>query len=117
MTTPKGHKVKGERDICRCHNPGCSYVSGKEYQVNGHVNSSHKQMANDIKKLGWFWGTIYTMMKSKTTIAEALGEGVFGNAQWINVIYHFNRKKHFDNIFHKHMQQMQLKNGKPNHEN
>jgi hypothetical protein len=29
--------------------------------------------------LGWFWGTIHTMMKAnpKMTIAEALGEGKF----------------------------------------
>jgi hypothetical protein len=39
----------------------------------------HKSMANDIKQLGWFWGTIHTMMKlkPKMTIAEALGEGPF----------------------------------------
>jgi hypothetical protein len=74
-TTRGGRKVHGRRCLCRCHSPGYNYVSGKHYQVSGNANSKHKLMANDIKKLGWFWGTIRTLMKlqSKMTIAEALG--------------------------------------------
>jgi pyruvate/2-oxoglutarate dehydrogenase complex dihydrolipoamide acyltransferase (E2) component len=36
-------------------------------------------MHKDIKTLGWFWGTIHTIVKQnpKMTIAEALGEGQF----------------------------------------
>jgi hypothetical protein len=36
-------------------------------------------MHKDIKTLGWFWGTIHTILKQnpKMTIAEALGEGQF----------------------------------------
>jgi hypothetical protein len=79
VTTLGGHRVKGKRCLCRCHSPGCTYVSGKEYQVSGHVHSKHKAMANDIKRLGWFWGTMHTMLKAKPdmTIAEALGQGDF----------------------------------------
>jgi hypothetical protein len=28
ITTSKGNKVKGERCLCRCHSPGCSYTVG-----------------------------------------------------------------------------------------
>jgi hypothetical protein len=36
-------------------------------------------MKKDIKMLGWFWGTLHTMLKAnlKLTIAEALGQGRF----------------------------------------
>jgi hypothetical protein len=79
FTTRLGHRVRGRRCLCRCHNPGCTYVSGRDYQVNGHVHNSHKQMSRDIQRLGWFWGTMHTMLKAnpKMTIAEAIGEGGF----------------------------------------
>jgi hypothetical protein len=79
FTTRGGHRVKGRRCHCRYHSPGCSYVSDKEYQVNGHMNRVHKSMMIEIKNLGWFWGTIRMMMKQKptATIAEALGQGEF----------------------------------------
>jgi hypothetical protein len=34
-------------------------------------------MASDIKALGWFWGTMRSVMRRKPmmTIAEALGKG------------------------------------------
>jgi hypothetical protein len=78
-TTRGGRKVNGRRCLCRCHCPGSNYVSGKEYQVSGHVNSKDKSMANDSEKPGWFWGTVRTLMKLrlKMTIAEALGQGDF----------------------------------------
>jgi hypothetical protein len=36
-------------------------------------------MKKDIKMLGWFWGTLHTMLKAnlKMKIAEALGQGRF----------------------------------------
>jgi hypothetical protein len=52
ITTTGGHRVKGRKCPSQCHSPGCSHVSGKEYQLNGHVNGAHKSMAKDIKKLG-----------------------------------------------------------------
>jgi hypothetical protein len=79
FTTRLGRRVRGRRCLCRCHNPGCTYVSGKDFHVNSHVHSSHKQMTKDINRLGWFWGTMHTMLKVKPmmTIVEALGEGEF----------------------------------------
>jgi hypothetical protein len=64
------------------HSPGCSHVSDKKYHASDHVNGLPKSMAKDIKKLGWFRGMIHGMMKQNpmTRIAEALGEGEFGNA-------------------------------------
>jgi hypothetical protein len=42
-----------------------------------HINRHHKDLASDIRALGWFWGTMRDIMKRKPlmTIAEALGEG------------------------------------------
>jgi uncharacterized C2H2 Zn-finger protein len=39
----------------------------------------HKTIARDIKRFGWFWGMIHTIMKEKPdkTIAESLGEDEF----------------------------------------
>jgi hypothetical protein len=78
-TTREEHKVKREWSFCRCHYPGCSYINAKAYPVNGQVRSVHKEMKKDMNTLGWFWGTLHTMMKSnpKMTIAEALGQGQF----------------------------------------
>jgi hypothetical protein len=54
-------------------------VSGKEYQISGHMNGKHKLMMKDIIRLGWFWGTIHTMMKfkPKATITHASSAGDF----------------------------------------
>jgi hypothetical protein len=42
-----------------------------------HINRHHKDLASDIRALGWFWGTVGDIMKGKPlmTITEALGEG------------------------------------------
>jgi hypothetical protein len=42
-----------------------------------HINRHHKDLASDIRALGWFWRTMGDIMKRKPmmTIAEALGEG------------------------------------------
>jgi hypothetical protein len=42
-----------------------------------HINRHQKNLASDIRALGWFWGTMRDIMKRKPlmTIAEALGEG------------------------------------------
>jgi hypothetical protein len=39
----------------------------------------HKEMKKVMKMLGWFWGTLHTMMKSnpKMMIAEELDQGQF----------------------------------------
>jgi hypothetical protein len=73
------HEVKRDWNFCRCHHPGCTDINTKAYMVDSHVRASHKEMKKDMKMLGWFWGTLHTMMKAnpKMTTAEALGQGRF----------------------------------------
>jgi hypothetical protein len=79
ITAQDGQRVKRSWDFCRYHHPGCSYVSVGSLQVDGHMQTTHESMTKDVKKLGWFWGAIHTMIKGnpRMTIAEALGPGDF----------------------------------------
>jgi hypothetical protein len=79
VITRDEHEVKREWSFCRCHYPGCSYINAKAHMVDSHVRTEHKEMKKDMKTLGWFWGTLRTMMKShsRMTIAETLGQGQF----------------------------------------
>jgi hypothetical protein len=69
--------AKREWDGIRCHYPGCTYVHWKHDQVREHVGRQHRDLAADVKRLGWFWGTIRSIMRQQPmmTIAAALGEG------------------------------------------
>jgi hypothetical protein len=79
VKTCRGREVRGDWNLCRCHCPGCSYVSTEGCNVEAHRKRQHKKMTEDIQKLGWFWGTIHAMIKvnPKVTIAETLGQGKF----------------------------------------
>jgi hypothetical protein len=48
-------------------------------RVEEHIRKKHNEMVKDIKALGWFWGTIHTMIKANpwTTIVEVLGRVSF----------------------------------------
>jgi hypothetical protein len=69
--------ARQEWDGIRCHSPGCTRVHWKCAQMLEHINRHHKDLASDIRALGWFWGTMRDIMKRKPlmTIAEVLGEG------------------------------------------
>jgi hypothetical protein len=71
------HVTRQKWDGIRCHYPGCTYVHWKHEQIREHVNRQHRDLALDMKRLGWFWGTIRTVLKQRPlmSIAEALGEG------------------------------------------
>jgi hypothetical protein len=79
VTTDEGRTARRKWSFCRCHHPDCGYIKAKAYLVDTHIRDHHKEMKKDMKTLGWFWGTLHTMMKvdPKMTIAEALGEGQF----------------------------------------
>jgi hypothetical protein len=79
MTTNDEHEVKREWNFCQYHYPVCTYINTKAYMVDSHVRATHKEMKKDMKTLGWFWGTLHTMIKAnpKMTITEALGQGQF----------------------------------------
>jgi uncharacterized C2H2 Zn-finger protein len=71
-----GTRVEVKWDTERCHSPKCKYVHGKHDRVESH-HRSHAGLQQNIEALGWFWGTIRTIVeeKKKATIAEVLGEG------------------------------------------
>jgi hypothetical protein len=79
MMANEGDEVKRECSFYRCHYPGYTYMSAKAHFVDSHVRMAHKEMKKDRRTLGWFWGTLHTMMKAdpKMTIAEALSQGQF----------------------------------------
>jgi hypothetical protein len=79
VMTIDDREVKREWSFCRCHYPGCSYVNAKAHLGGSHVSTVHKEIKKDMRTLGWFWGTLHTMMKAdpKRTIAEALSQGQF----------------------------------------
>jgi hypothetical protein len=76
LTKRGDNETKRKWDGIRCHYPGCTYIHWKYNQVREHINRHHKDMASDIKALGWFWGTMRSVMRRKPmmTIAEALGD-------------------------------------------
>jgi hypothetical protein len=78
VLTKRGNCVaRQEWDGIRCHSPGCTHVHWKYNQMLEDINRHHKDLASDIRALGWFWGTMRDIMKRKPlmTIAEALGDG------------------------------------------
>jgi hypothetical protein len=79
ITTCGGATVGGKWSFCRCHYPGCQHISTERCRVEGHVKKKHQSLKESIERLGWFWGTIQTMVRANpnVTIAEALGGGHF----------------------------------------
>jgi hypothetical protein len=78
VLTKRGNFVaRQEWDGIQCRSPGCTYVHWKYGQMLEHINRHHKDLASDMRALGWFRGTMRDMMKRKPlmTITEALGEG------------------------------------------
>jgi hypothetical protein len=61
-------------------------------------------MYQDIKELGWFWGTIRTIIRNKpdTTIGEALGEGKMWECEEANCHQVFRTgqavRQHFSHV-------------------
>jgi hypothetical protein len=54
-------------------------VNERRERVEAHIKKKHSEITEDIKTLGWFWGTIHAMIKENpwTTIAETLGRASF----------------------------------------
>jgi hypothetical protein len=46
----------------RCHHPGCNYLSIRNTATEIHIKNRHTEVYQDIKELGWFWGTIRTII-------------------------------------------------------
>jgi hypothetical protein len=71
VMTNEERVVKRDWNFCRCHFPGCTDINTKAYMVDSHVRGLHDEMKKDMKTLGWFWGTLHTMIKEnpKMTIA------------------------------------------------
>jgi hypothetical protein len=71
-----GTQVRGEWNVERCHCPGCRYLHAVDNRIERHFQQ-HPDMRANIKALGWFWGTIHTMIREKprAMIAEVLREG------------------------------------------
>jgi hypothetical protein len=55
---------------------GCDYFHGKHHSVEVH-DKKHKEMDANMQMLGWFWGSVRTMIQANAaiTIREAIGEG------------------------------------------
>jgi hypothetical protein len=72
-----GRGVAGNWDGVRCHHPGCNYFHSSPFAVQSHVERLHKGMAGDIRALGWFWGTIRTLLRMNpgATVEAGLGGG------------------------------------------
>jgi hypothetical protein len=68
--------VDRQWDVERCPYPGCDYFHLTHSSVAIHIKAAHTTMYANIQKLGWFWGSIRTMLKKngETTIREAIGE-------------------------------------------
>jgi hypothetical protein len=77
VTGDRGERAHRSWACVRCHHPGCSYFHPSPFAVQHHIEHVHGKMAADIQELGWFWGTIRTIVRinPETTIAAALGEG------------------------------------------
>jgi hypothetical protein len=59
VLTKRGNCVaRQEWDGIQCHSPGCTYVHWKYVQMLEHINRHHKDLASDIRALGWLWGTM-----------------------------------------------------------
>jgi hypothetical protein len=52
VTTRDGRRVGGSWNLSRCHHPGCDYVKGEGFRVDGHVRARHKETQKDIKMPG-----------------------------------------------------------------
>jgi hypothetical protein len=114
MRTDRGAKVREDWQLHRCHYPWCSYVNGRRVRVEEHIRRKHNEMAKDIKALGWFWGTIHTMIKENpgTTIAEALERASFLNVEWKGVGYHSRHRRHCLATSPRYMRHTPRKDGK-----
>jgi hypothetical protein len=79
VRTDRGARVRRDWQLHRYHYPGCSYVKGLRVRVEEYIRRKHREMAKDIKALGWFWGTIHAIIKQNpmTSIVEALGRTSF----------------------------------------
>jgi hypothetical protein len=47
VMTREEYEVKREWSFCRCHYPGCTYISAKAHLVDRHVRTVHKEMKKD----------------------------------------------------------------------
>jgi hypothetical protein len=84
-----------------------------------HVNKMHKGMAVDIEALGWFWGTIRTIIKQnlRTTIDATLGGGSVWECMVQGCGHFFSRKDPFKSILRKLTAAGQFDDGKHRREN
>jgi hypothetical protein len=111
VTTQEGHEVKRNWSFYHCHCPGCSYINPRAHMAETHAKKGHPEMQKDRKVLGWFWGTLHTMMKNnpKISIAEALGQGQFWECRMEGCHQPFQSQKamgqHFWQIHADHTQE------------
>jgi hypothetical protein len=55
VLTKRGNCVaRQEWDGIRCHSAGCTDAHWKYPQMLEHINRHHKDLASDIRALGWF---------------------------------------------------------------
>jgi hypothetical protein len=83
VKTTQGTSAKGQWTFRRCDHPGCNYLSTNINSVENHIRKKHNKMHQDLQKLGWFWGTLQTMIRNnaRITIAEVLGQGEIWESQ------------------------------------
>jgi hypothetical protein len=109
VMTNEEREVQRDWNSCRCHFPGCTYINMKAYMVDSYVRGLHKETKKDMKTLGWFWGTLHTMIKEnpKMTIAGALGQGHFWECKMEGCHQPFQSQKamghHFSQAHAAHM--------------
>jgi hypothetical protein len=70
-----GTQVRGKWNVERFNCPGCRHLHAVHNRIQRYLQQ-HQDMGENIEALGWFWGTIRTIIREKprATIAEVLGE-------------------------------------------
>jgi hypothetical protein len=76
LRTPDGAAVDRRWDVERCPFLGCDYFQTSRSCVEKYV-LTHGDLSENMKALGWFWGSMRTILRTRpdATIADTLGEG------------------------------------------
>jgi hypothetical protein len=76
LTAEGGQIVNRIWDVERCPYPGCNYFHFLHPSVETHIKT-HKDLFANVKLLGWFWGSIRTILQKnpQATIRDVMGEG------------------------------------------
>jgi hypothetical protein len=78
LRTNGSQAVDRQWDVETCPFLDCDYIHEKYDAFNKHIRTHNDTgLPIDIKSLGWFWGSMRTMLQgtSQATIAEAFGKG------------------------------------------